>query len=520
MNEDLKLVLADEERPQRIDPLDTIVAPLMRSRILIGACALAGILVGVFMGITRPNEYESIGKLLVRSGAREEATPETTISESRTATTGNRDAVNNEIHLLSSPIVYELAAKKVGPAAILASYQPRANPEDGVAPHTAILHAFQRWWFGSGGVPEDADAETQLRMAKKVLMDGIVLEAEPFSSIMVVRYATHSQVLARDVVEAYLEAAEVHHRDVFASESALSFLEEQIETLSLQTIQADQDLANFRAECSIWDLDSQRDSYLKEMEDTRLEIAAARRRLRELEENIPLIEELLAGVDRSVELTETGGVKGVASGQRTTQLNPIYVSLTDDLVQAKLEQRNLTTSQVSLEDRLAQLRNDLVGLEQCAPQQLLLEMTAEKRKRTLSQYSDSYDRAQSLNLLDQVGMSNLRTIQPATFPIDKKGPKRSKLVILGAIMGLAFGLALAFVRRLFDHRLYSAYDVRNALDVPLLAVVEENRDWLPAQSLFRVLPGEHGAVPAHHATADRDKTSQSDSQSLSNPKVS
>ena len=40
MNEDLKLILAEDEAPERLDPLETIIAPIGRSRKLIACMAI------------------------------------------------------------------------------------------------------------------------------------------------------------------------------------------------------------------------------------------------------------------------------------------------------------------------------------------------------------------------------------------------------------------------------------------------------------------------------------------------
>src|SRR5262245_61618274 len=102
----------DEGDEPRSDPIRTLVVPLWRARWLIAATLVAGGTVGLFLGLMQPNTYRSSGKLMLRWGAREAATPET-MMEGGVASEGQpRDVINTELHLLRAPVVYKDVARK------------------------------------------------------------------------------------------------------------------------------------------------------------------------------------------------------------------------------------------------------------------------------------------------------------------------------------------------------------------------------------------------------------------------
>jgi hypothetical protein len=140
----------DEGDGPRSDPIRTLVLPLWRSRWLITVTLVAGATAGVFLGMMQPNTYRSMGKLMLRWGAREEATPESMV-EGRSASAGQpRDMINTELHLLRAPSVYEDVARKLTPKVVFSAYDPFANDDETTPKHIQLFHQVQAWWFGSG----------------------------------------------------------------------------------------------------------------------------------------------------------------------------------------------------------------------------------------------------------------------------------------------------------------------------------------------------------------------------------
>jgi uncharacterized protein involved in exopolysaccharide biosynthesis len=134
------------QEPQS-DTASSLLVPLLRSRWWIVSLALLGAVGGVAYGIVQPNSYLSIGKLLVRYGAREEATPEAMIAGGAQGAGQPRDLVTNERELLAVPQVFERVVKEVTPPRIFSSYDPRVEDTKEIPPVVRLFHRFQAWWF-------------------------------------------------------------------------------------------------------------------------------------------------------------------------------------------------------------------------------------------------------------------------------------------------------------------------------------------------------------------------------------
>ncbi len=477
MNEDLKLLLADEDAPKSIDPLESIVAPLARSRRLIVLAGIAGAMLGVVMGLFRPNEYQSTGKLLIHAGARESATPESTITESGAADSNNRDAVNNEVHLLHDPEVFRRTAMRVGPAKILKPYDPAEHDNENTTLRTRVMHGLQSWWFsGNGGQSGHQldDCESCVRLATKQLMRGVTIQAEPYSSIIGISYATHSPAMAQEVVEAFIAASDEHHRSTFASDTSLQFLEEQVDSALAAAMDADQELTAFRISCGVYDISEQRDNLITVNHTLEQQISTDENRLTELNTLIEFITEELKTTRPTVAVVNSAGLRPeVAGGTSVTQVNPRWERLNESLDASNIERTSLRSSFAKKREQFDEIQTKLVKLEECEPQHRLLEIDALRKRERATRFLEAFDRADLLNLLDQVEMSNLRVIQAATFPLGKVGPLRAKLVFIFLVLGIAVGIGIAFALHIFDRRLRSAVDVEGALSIPLLALIPD-----------------------------------------------
>jgi hypothetical protein len=106
-----------------------------------------GAAAGVALGITKPNNYTSIGKLLVRPSYQEDTNPQSLITPGGGSGGPVRDQVNNELQLLAVPQVYELVAKKVTPPRLFSAYDPAADDKDDTPYFTRLFHSYQAKWF-------------------------------------------------------------------------------------------------------------------------------------------------------------------------------------------------------------------------------------------------------------------------------------------------------------------------------------------------------------------------------------
>lgn len=505
--------------PRGADPLETLVLPVVRSWPIVGLALALGAGVGLCKGLLQPNSYASVGKLLVRTGMREQATPETTVGDSDRSTSANgREALANEIELLKNPIVFQRAARELGPARVLEPYDPTLLDGPETPWHTRKMHELQAWWFGRGaainpnlGHPID-DCSACVALAGHSLEQGLRIWPEPGSSVLGINYTDDSQIGAQEVVNAFLSAALAHHREVFETRSQLAFLNEQVELAEAEAASAQNDLSEYRISCSVYDIPEQRAVHLRESQALDEQLAADQLRLAELREQRRVNELLIANEtpflkdtsssartqnpeyllikQRLSEARLSGGVltkirelekqlaetpQYIDAAPGGSQINPRYERLQQSLDEGNVEQEALTRVMDMRRARLSEVKQRLVTLEDCEPKHALLEREYQKLRARANELGQKRDAARIMSQLDDVQMSNLLVLQDATLPMVKSGPQRAWLLMLGAFGGALFGIALAFVRHLLDRRVRRPRDIERLLEGLPTCVVPEVR---------------------------------------------
>ena len=520
-----------------VDPRRALLLPLWRGRYLVLALALLGIVGGLLAGVIRPNTYRSVGKLMIRAGAREENTPEmSVIGNSGGFGGGGRNVVNDELHLLGAMQVFEDAARIVTPAEVFRPYDPTAQDDEHTSALTALFHSWQSWWFknasGSDDLPKHAvDDCAECRHAAAItLARNLTMQAEPGSNVITVSYTTHDPLLAQKVVAAFLEAAIQHHRRIYETNTPLEFLNGQMEQAQKDLFSAENDFTNFENECGVYDFVSQQQTLLgdiqtleaqTEQDQMRLEDLRARTRdmskqaeelpatIQERTENnlqtnpalallqtriftvqdhLAELERRVAGTSSALDAERESLTKQLETAKHELKDQPLFVDsgpsvrsvpnprrerILQQLDDAQHELTALEAASVVRSGQLADKRKQMAQVAQCGPSFNSLKEKATQARNTYESFRTGRERLSLMGSMDQLGMSNLRRIQDASIPDEKEGPQRGKLLVLGLLLGAVAGCGLAFVRHMLDHRLHDAKEVEQLLGATVLGVFPE-----------------------------------------------
>lgn len=118
--------------------------------------------------------------------------------------------------------------------------------------------------------------------------------------------------------------------------------------------------------------------------------------------------------------------------------------------------------------------------------------------------ADLKDRANSLQILNQLQSGEVQLEQAASSPAGPSSPKTLRNTVLGAFVGLLLGIGLAFLLHRTDRRLRDPSDLEEVYGVPLLAIVPESSALRQAQtgngSMRQLPPAEaeiFGLLRAH-----------------------
>jgi polysaccharide biosynthesis transport protein len=83
--------------------------------------------------------------------------------------------------------------------------------------------------------------------------------------------------------------------------------------------------------------------------------------------------------------------------------------------------------------------------------------------------------AEKLGILASLQTGNAELVQPAELPTSPTSPKPTRNAILGAMLGLLFGIGLAFLLERLNRRLRDPDEVRDSFELPVLGTIPESK---------------------------------------------
>jgi uncharacterized protein involved in exopolysaccharide biosynthesis len=538
LDEPERAPLPPAESPPPESPMATTLHALVRFRWMIALLVAAGAAVGFVFASLRPETYESAGKVLVRIGEREQGTPDTALAEGRAIVTRTvREDVQNELHFFQDPELYRSVAAEVGAHRILRVPLPMTDPSDAETPPLVRrLRAIRAGWIvrfvrrPCSICGEAYSCDACVLEATRELHERTTIRNEPNSSVISVSYSGPTPEAAKRVVDSFLRAFLERHRQVFATDPALEFLESQVEGALAGKANAEAALVAHQSRCGIYDLEKEGGKVLEEIAEVDAQIAADRQRLTDLtarKEHLRGIFEKESPEDRQIvgqtmianplyggllerlhqlqreradllahfrpdtpyaksreeylsreirrfeeELRREQPV--VEGGHNITIVsNAAYHRLRAQLEDIESEEEGIRHATVERKQRLGELRRRHEAIRQCEVEHAALQFEAERRRKQVSDFAQARDRASVLNLLDQVKMSNLRVIQGATLPFEPDPRNRFKLAGIGLTLGLFFGAGLAVLLQTLGRTVRRPHDVERILGARILHVVPD-----------------------------------------------
>lgn len=498
-----------------LNPILFALHAARRFHLLVLLSACIGLAVGLFRAAVTPNTFRSVGQLVIRPSVRDSLTAESAIAGSAAVRMLNlREAIANELQVLTSPKLYQRILEKVGIDGILTPYDPTQGVEsDSWA--TRLFHGFQQWWFqggagGDGSVPLEGSREYQ---ALQVLRYGLAVYPEPNTTYVNVAYTATSPEQAKHMVDVALEAAKEVHAEVLNAASSLQTVLEELESEERLAREAEAKLRSFRLEREIYDYEVQRaalighlDELGRQFDQLELEIkghTAERAMLEQLKDATPeklatdgqaainpeftrlmsyltslqsqvVTLELSVGGEASVRKTQREWVEQqiketqTALGQLDMYLPPLEIDhprrvrIVDqlDAIDVVLKRLSEQRGHVAQERSLGMKR--LADFEAHSPELRQLELDAEQRRSMAGKLADSVVNLKTVERLNQLNLSNIGIHYPGQFDPMKIAPVRSKLLVFGAAGGGMVGGVLALALAFLDRRVRNEQDLRRA----------------------------------------------------------
>lgn len=524
----------DPEQGSALDLKTLVVYGLCRSRLWVGLLALTGLVVGLLVAASKPNEYVSVGRLRLNVGKREAMTAETVagLEDARRYF----PAMADELLLLDDPEIYRRAAQRIGLEKVLLPADPAEFDDEHTAAPVRYLHRLQSALMRYGR-PESpciaGPTETCVAAAADLLKGRTELVNEPGSNIIAVHHSSSTPERAQEFATVLLKCFVERHREVYSTQE---YYEESREKLlgAYDEFEASEDAyAEHVKICGFLDLETQKGGILEDLSEIdgelhmrqalrdqfRAQVQAlkteAERMPREIERITPpvmgmnqeyqlyqsqrfelTLKRLQLENDNSLSIPERKAsiesveqqVRAIDELLKTTPLlveqvpeqiqksaNPEYFNLMLRIADLDAQEHGLGQAVQRYESYFQRKTEDLERARKCDRVHSVLEMTIGDRRRTYDNIASKAAELETLAALDVEGESNLKLFQPALRPLGKEGPKRAKILLIGLAAGLAVGAAVAILRQLFDSRLRYPEALERDLGLAVWGVVPEAR---------------------------------------------
>lgn len=497
-------------------PLRRLLAAAFRARYLVFATTLFGILIGAFLAITTPNTYVSTGKFLfTASGAESKLVDPTRSTDISQETIGTAAT-----HILTTDDLLIRVIKELGPARIMAPYQPdQATASSGAK---AWFYRVQRDWNATN---EEATEDEALRRLRKSL----VVERPRGIDVLIATCTANNAKLAQEILDTFMKQAIIWHIEQYDDRRAYDDAEKSATETKVAQEAARLALREFldnkanvsqfedekkRLEKEEVEASAHQDELRQKLDSARQVLALITKRLdvdkdvspfkiekRRLdvtsEAQAELGKELGAESVRLANLEnlyrDPGDPRIVAAKKKIEDIKAAIRGLQQDARNAPeeevsvpnpeytrmVEQRQTLTadvwlysSQMESQDKIvAEKRTRLRALLALEPEFNRLRDTMINAQEAATVAQANWNIAQQKRALGLGNFSSLKEIQSASMPLEKEGPNRSKLLLGGFFVGLFLGLGIVVMRSLPDSIVRTREDLERIEGLAVIGIM-------------------------------------------------
>lgn len=339
---------------------------------------------------------------------------------------------------------------------------------------------------------------------KKLSVEGVTK-----ADIISIKFQHNNPIVAAKVVNKLIDVFLEHHLAVYKQVQEYGFFDEQAKLLEKKLNDSEDELETFRRQNSITSLQEQKTLLLKQISDLEVELARTRSEISENEGKVLS----LAG-------NPTANTTEIKMGEET-ELNPYAISfIRSRLAELKMKEEELLNKYSEQSVFVANIRKEIARAQELLAKEektyhdkaitsishtldalsskektqgqhlaqyhqelskinrVELKLKELKRQVTLNEenyqlYLRHMEEARISNAMDTQKIANISIVEPALPPIKPVKPKKQLNIILSILLGGFTAVGAAFFFEYFSHSFNNREDVKQHLNLPVLASIPE-----------------------------------------------
>ncbi|WP_439885574.1 GumC family protein [Pseudomonas syringae] len=463
-----------------------------------------------------PNRYESTALLLVKPGRDSSTVPiELSNRQAIVVPSALRDPLLDEERMLTGrPIMRKVSEKYLAELS-------RAEPESGVLASIknglksvvgAVVDAGRSVLQFIGLVEKRTQAE---RMAED-LEKNFKVRHEPGSSVMELTFTWNDPTTAQTVLKTWIEEYQSQRTKTLGRVSLYTFYESEVKNTGDNIISYKKQIQNYLNQLSAVSISQRLADTSQGLNDLRTERNNTTRAIASTKAGLDLLKKQLAAQPKTVsagrELTlnpnrqdlqnringkeverqellrsfkeqappiravneEINNLKKLlneqdATVQRSESItpNPIYNRMQNVYADQQTSFARLQTQLAQQNTQIAQLEADRQQALNLEPELSRLQNELDAAEKSYALYTDSLEKARIDRELDNSQISNIATIEEATYNPGRVFPKSLLMVLLAFPLSLVVGALALYFFYLLDQRIHDGDKIESTFKVPV-----------------------------------------------------
>ena len=463
-----------------------------------------------------PNRYESTALLLVKPGRDSSTVPiELSNRQAIVVPSALRDPLLDEERMLTGrPIMRKVSEKYLAELS-------RAEPETGVLASIknglksvvgAVVGAGRSVLQFIGLVEKRTQAE---RMAED-LEKNFKVRHEPGSSVMELTFTWNDPTTAQTVLKTWIEEYQLQRTKTLGRVSLYTFYESEVKNTGDNIISYKKQIQNYLNQLSAVSISQRLADTSQGLNDLRTERNNTTRAIASTKAGLDLLKKQLAAQPKTVsagrELTlnpnrqdlqnringkeverqellrsfkeqappiravneEINNLKKLlneqdATVQRSESItpNPVYNRMQNVYADQQTSFARLQTQLTQQNTQIAQLEADRQQALNLEPELSRLQNELDAAEKSYALYTDSLEKARIDRELDNSQISNIATIEEATYNPSRVFPKSLLMVLLAFPLSLVVGALALYFFYLLDQRIHDGDKIESTFKVPV-----------------------------------------------------
>ncbi|QXG42974.1 GumC family protein [Pseudomonas viridiflava] len=469
-----------------------------------------------------PNRYESTALLLVKPGRDSSTVPiELSNRQAIVVPSALRDPLLDEERMLTGrPIMRKVSEKYLAELS-------RAEPESGVLASIknglksvvgAVVDAGRSVLQFIGLVEKRTQAE---RMAED-LEKNFKVRHEPGSSVMELTFTWNDPTTAQTVLKTWIEEYQSQRTKTLGRVSLYTFYESEVKNTGDNIISYKKQIQNYLNQLSAVSISQRLADTSQGLNDLRTERNNTTRAIASTKAGLDLLKKQLAAQPKTVsagrELTlnpnrqdlqnringkeverqellrsfkeqappiravneEINNLKKLlneqdATVQRSESItpNPIYNRMQNVYADQQTSFARLQTQLAQQNTQIAQLEADRQQALNLEPELSRLQNELDAAEKSYALYTDSLEKARIDRELDNSQISNIATIEEATYNPSRVFPKSLLMVLLAFPLSLVVGALALYFFYLLDQRIHDGDKIESTFKVPVWTILPD-----------------------------------------------